>query len=561
MASVPVKRRLAAIMATDVVGYARLMERDEEATLARIKALHTDIIAPNIEDNGGRIFKLIGDGTLSVFDSAAGAVECAIAIQGELARREPESARMVLRIGINLADVLVDGSDMFGDGVNVASRVEAGAAPGGLCITEGVYHQIAARIGAEFVEGGEKRLKNIERPVRVWHWQPHCAETAKAEPSRAAEPATSSDREKVLVRVEVMSSAPPHQQEVMGLITSSLEQFLSDRHWIDVASVPVGETGSRPLDYTVSISLHGAGPFRLNVRFLRTAATSILWSRPFDLPADCDIDAIEWAAAEIVSLVVDKVLSTASRAIATKPEASWSAYENFLYGRMLDAKHRLPEAERFFQRATELDPALIDAHAMYAIALSYGFFTEGVIERLHRAEEVARVALRLDNNHAFSHYAAALVQLSMRNHDSAESHYVKARDLAPTDMEIRADHAELLHYIGDLEKAAAEIEECFRKSKYPPVWFWGVRGIIRLQQGRPDAAVDDFENVPDKSWRTLVLLAAAHALRGDDLSRRHCEVEARKLQPRLGPDLVQRTFPYRDEDALAKLLGAFGTAI
>ncbi|MGR9190476.1 adenylate/guanylate cyclase domain-containing protein [Rhizobium leguminosarum] len=557
MASVPVKRRLAAIMATDVVGYSRLMERDEEATLALIKALQADVIAPNIERNGGRIFKLIGDGTLSVFDSATGAVECAMAIQGELVRRESESARMVLRIGINLADVLVDGTDMFGDGVNVASRVEAGAVPGGICITDGVYHQIAARIGGEFVEGGEKRLKNIERPVRVWNWQPRHAGTVKGEPSRIVEAAASLDQEKVLVRVGVASSALPHQQDVMGLITSGLEQFLSDRHWIDVASASTAEMGSRSHDYTVSIGVHGAGPFRLNVRFMRTSATSILWSRAFDLPADCDIDAIESVAAEIVSLVVDKVLSAASKTIAKKPEASWSAYENFLYGRMLDAKHLLPDAERFFQKATELDPALIDAHATYAIALAFRFSMEGVIERLHRAEEISRIALRLDNNHAFSHYAAALVQVSMRNYDGAESHYVKARDLAPSDVEIRADHAELLHYIGDLEKAAAEIEECFRKTKYPPVWFWTVRGIIRLQQGRPDAAVEDFENIPSKSWRTLILLAAAHAQRGDEVRRRYNEVEARSLQPRLSPELVQRTFPYRSDGALAKLLAAF----
>jgi adenylate cyclase len=127
-------------------------------------------------------------------------------------------------------------------------------------------------------------------------------------------------------------------------------------------------------------------------------------------------------------------------------------------------------------------------------------------------------------------------------------------------VEIRADHAELLHYIGDLEKAATEIEECFRKSKYPPVWFWAVRGIIRLQQGHPDAAVEDFENVPSKSWRTLILLAAAHTLRGDEVRREYSEGEARSLQPQLSPDLVRRTFPYRDEGALARILGAFGPA-
>lgn len=559
MPSVPLKRRLAAIMATDVVGYSRLMESDEEATLALVKAIHSDVVEPNIERNGGRIFKLIGDGTLSVFDSVTGAVECAMAIQGELTTGTGEGTRPAIRIGINLADVLVDGSDMFGDGVNVASRIEANASPGGICVTDGVYHQIATRLGAEFVEGGEKRLKNIERPVRVWHWQPRRTGVVDASFSAADETTSPRSAEKVLVRV-AFTSALPGEQDVAELITSSIEQFLSDRRWIEVAPTSVASVGIRPHDYTVSIGVHGAGPFRLNVRFGVTTATSILWSRAFDLPADCQIDVIESIAAEIVSLVVDRVLQVSSKAVARRPESSWSAYDNFLYGRMLDAKHLIWEAERFFDRATQLDPELIEAHTMHAIALTHRFSMEGAPDHLQRAEEISRIALRLDNNDAFAHYAAALVQLMMRNYEGAKSHYRKARDLAPSDVEIRADFAELFHYVGDLETADAEIEECFRRSMHPPVWFWTIRGIIRLQQGRADEAAQDFENVPVKSWRTLILLAASHALRGDDVRRAHCEVEARRLQPDLGPEFLRLVFPYQSDNALAKLLRAFGTA-
>ncbi|KRB53238.1 adenylate cyclase [Rhizobium sp. Root708] len=556
MPSVPPKRRLAAIMATDVVGYSRLMESDEETTLALVKAIHSDVVEPNIERNGGRIFKLIGDGTLSVFDSVTGAVECAIAIQAELTNGTGEGTRAAIRIGINLADVLVDGSDMFGDGVNIASRIEANASPGGICVTDGVYHRIATRLGADFVEGGEKRLKNIERPVRVWHWQPRRTGAVNAARSPVDETLSSPSAEKVLVRV-AFTAALSGEQDIAESVTSSIEQFLSERRWIEVAPTSVAGVGMRAHDYTVSIGVHEAGPFRLNVRFGATTATSILWSRAFDLPADCQIDAIESIAAEIVSLVVDRVLQVSSKSVARKPEASWSAYENFLYGRMLDAKHLLLEAEGFFARATQLDPELIEAHTMHAIALTHSFSMEGAPERLQRAEEISRIALRLDNNDAFAHYAAALVQLMMRNYGRAKSHYRKARDLAPSDVEIRADFAELFHYVGDLETADAEIEECFRRSTHPPVWFWAIRGIIRLQQGR---AGEDFENVPVKSWRTLILLAAAHALRGDDVRRARCEAEARRLQPALGPEFLRLVFPYQSDDALAKLLRAFKAA-
>lgn len=560
MPSVPLKRRLAAIMATDVVGYSRLMESDEERTLALVKAMHSDVVEPNIERNGGRIFKLIGDGTLSVFDSVTGAVECAMAIQGELMDGAAQGNRPPIRIGINLADVLVDGSDMFGDGVNVASRIEANALPGGICVTDGVYHQIATRFGAEFIEGGETRLKNIERPVRVWHWQPRRIGAVDAVPLLPDETAPSRGAEKVLVRVAFTSSALSDHQNIAGLTASSIEQFLSDRRWVDVAPTSTTDLSIRAHDYTVSIGVFGAGPFRLSARFGSTTATSILWSRVFDLPADRYMDAMESIAAEIVSLVVDRVLLTSSKDVARKPEASWSAYENFLYGRMLDAKHLLWEAERYFNRATQLDPGLIEAHTMHAIALTHTFSMDGAADRLQRAEEVSRIALSLDNNDAFAHYAAALVQLFMRSYEGAKSHYRKARNLAPSDIEIRADFAEFLHYVGDLEAAAAEIEECFRRSTHPPVWFWGVRGIIRLQQGHADDVVEDFENVPSKSWRTLILLAAAHASRGDEMRREYYEAQARGLQPDLGPELLRLVFPYQNQDALGKLLRALGTA-
>ena len=561
MARTPLKRRLAAIMATDVVGYSRLMEADEEATLASVKAMQEELIRPNVEREGGRVFKLMGDGTLAVFDSVNGAVECAIAIQGEL-MRQPEGSRLILRIGINLADVLVDGTDLFGDGVNVASRIEASAFPGGISITDGVYHQIAKRTGTDFVDGGERVLKNIDRPVRVWHWQPRYNGFVEEERPRPADGAIA----KTAVRITAAPSTAPQQLDLAELVVSSLEDLLTEQRWLDVsrvgsASAALDGSAIRPYDYTVKIGIHGAGPFRVNAKFLHTNVTPVMWSRAFDLPESYHFDVVELVAAEIGSLVQDKVLLAASEMIAKKPQSSWSADENFLYGRMLDSKHMLPEAEVFFLRATELDPGMIYAQASYAIALTYSFAQTGDFEHLRRADEIVRIALRIDNNDALSHYAAALVHLLSRDYDGARSHYGKARDLAPSDLQIRADHAEMLHYLGDLEQADAEIGECFRLAKYPPVWFWVIRGIIRLHQGCFGSAIEDFENIPWRSWRTLILLAAAYALHGDEVRRRQYQTEALSLQPALGPELVRNTFPYRDQDALSKLLCAFvGTA-
>lgn len=167
-----IERRLAVIMATDIVGYSRLMEADEGRTLDAIMRLQASIFSPNIDTRGGRIVKLIEDGAQAAFNSAVDAVECAISLQEELARDQeelPPGERIVQRIGINLADVVIEGDDLLGDGVYVAARLEASAEPGGICIADGVHRQLGGKCRTAFLDGGEISLKNIARPVHVWH--------------------------------------------------------------------------------------------------------------------------------------------------------------------------------------------------------------------------------------------------------------------------------------------------------------------------------------------------------------------------------------------------------
>ncbi len=165
------QRRLAAILAADMVGYSRLMAEDEGGTLARLKALRADLIDPTITGHGGCIVKLMGDGMLVVFDSVVGAVECAAAVQKAMAKGEagtPAARRMAFRIGINLGDVLIDGDDVYGDGVNVAARLEGLAEPGGICLSEDAYRQVKGKTDLHFQDLGEKELKNIPDKVRVY---------------------------------------------------------------------------------------------------------------------------------------------------------------------------------------------------------------------------------------------------------------------------------------------------------------------------------------------------------------------------------------------------------
>jgi adenylate cyclase len=167
----PVRRRLAAILAADVVGYARLMEHDEAGTLAALRARHRTILAPLVARHEGRIVKLMGDGVLAEFGSAVNAVQCGLALQERMAAVNaslPETQHVVWRIGINLGEVVVEGDDLFGDGVNVAARLQALVEPGGICISGKVRDEVDRKISVAFDDMGERALKNMASPVRIY---------------------------------------------------------------------------------------------------------------------------------------------------------------------------------------------------------------------------------------------------------------------------------------------------------------------------------------------------------------------------------------------------------
>jgi class 3 adenylate cyclase len=172
MAEVHTNRRLAAILAADVVGYSRMMASDEAGTLAALKRHREIVFDPAVAQHNGRIVKLIGDGTLVEFGSVVDAVNCALAIQRAISAETVADPRIVLRIGVNLGDIVVDGDDIYGDGVNVAARLEPLAEAGGICIAAIVNDSIGGRIDVGFADGGEVQVKNIDRPIRVWKWHP-----------------------------------------------------------------------------------------------------------------------------------------------------------------------------------------------------------------------------------------------------------------------------------------------------------------------------------------------------------------------------------------------------
>jgi adenylate cyclase len=228
-----VDRRLAAILAADVVGYSRLMEADEAGT-ARMLREHRAAADPLVAEHDGRIVKTTGDGVLIEFPSVVGAVQCAVALQKLMAERNagvPSERRMDWRVGIHLGDILIDGDDILGDGVNLAARLEGIAEPGGICISEDAFRQVRGKIETEFLDGGEQALKNIARPVRVYRAQPTTAPVSSA-PAAAALPLPEKPSIAVLPFQNI--SGDPEQEYFVDGMVEEIITALSRIRWLFV---------------------------------------------------------------------------------------------------------------------------------------------------------------------------------------------------------------------------------------------------------------------------------------------------------------------------------------
>jgi adenylate cyclase len=223
-----INRKLAAILAADVVGYSRLMGADETGTLTALKQHRQTVFDPAVSAHNGRIVKLIGDGTIVEFGSVVDAVNCALSVQrssGLLPDASAGQPRIVLRIGINLGDVIIEGDDIYGDGVNIAARLEPAAEPGGICISSIVNESIGNRIDVRFQDGGDISVKNIERPIRIWKWHP--AATAAAQQSNGADPRLKAANASIAILPFTNMSGDPEQEYFSDGITEDIITDLS----------------------------------------------------------------------------------------------------------------------------------------------------------------------------------------------------------------------------------------------------------------------------------------------------------------------------------------------
>jgi TolB-like protein/Flp pilus assembly protein TadD len=566
MASV---RRLTAIFAADVARYSRLMGADEEGTHERLKAHRGELVDPKVKERRGRIVKNTGDGFLAEFASVVDAVRCAVEVQRGLAERErevPDEQRIRFRIGINLGDVIAEEHDIFGDGVNVAARLEALAEPGGICISRMVRDQIRDKLLYSFEDMGEQSVKNIARPVQVYALRPAGSPTASASSTTSGSPPVAAPRLSVVVLPFTNLSDDGEQQYFADGITEDVTTDLSRLANMFVISRNTAFTYRNKLIETKQIGrelgvryvLEGSvrrsgSQVRVSAQLIDAATDAHLWAERFD-HATGDLFVLQ---NEITSRIANALGVELIAAEAAQPTEHPDALDYILRGRAegLKSPSRDSYVERIsmFEDALALDPQSVEgqsrlAHSLVGRALDLS--TDSATADLARAEGLVAEALAASPRSAYAHFVKGQLLRAQGRIEEAIPEYETA--LALDHNSVGALHGLALCklFTGAMEETIPLEEQAIRLSPRDPVVGnrYGVIGTVHLLQSRTDEAIVWLEKACSAIPGTPVAhayLASAYALRGETERATTELAEARRLD---GGDLFSsvarlRAFP------------------
>ncbi len=473
-----VQRRLAAIMAADVVGYSRLMEANEERTLGALKLHRREFFDPTVAKHDGRIFKAMGDGFLVEFGSVLNAARCAVEIQRGMLERNagvPEDRHIKFRIGINLGDIIVEGDDFYGDGVNMAARLEGLAGPGGIACSAVVRNQVGNKLAEEFLDQGEKTVKNIAQPVHVYFINLATAvATGASQPAAGGQASLRSDKPSVAILPFSNMSNDPEQEFFSDGITEDIITDLSNVSGLFVLSRNTVFTYKGKavnmeriakdlgVAYVVEGSVRKAGQkVRVNAQLIEGATGGHVWAARYDRDLT-DIFAIQ---DEITHTIVDqlkvKLLPEEKKAIGQAPTENVEAYTYYLKGRELfhrGLKSSLSLAKQMFTKAIALDPLYARAYAGAADCDSFLF--------LHYSEDVSldgilancAKALELDGGLAEARASRGLALSISKKYQEAEKEFERAIASDPNLFEAHYFYGRLCFVQGKLEPAALHWE-------------------------------------------------------------------------------------------------------
>ena len=523
MAEARVERRLAAVLAADVAGYSRLMGADEVGT-ARTLREHRAVTDALVAKHAGRIVKTTGDGVLLEFPSVIDAVECAVAVQAVMDQRNegvPVDRRMLFRIGINLGDILIEGDDILGDGVNVAARLEGIAEPGGICISSSAYDQVRGKVAVEFTDLGAQGLKNIDRPVRVYAAKSrgHLGIVAPSVLPANAEVQRSlplPDKPSIAVLpFQNMSGDPEQEYFADGMvedIITALSRFKSlfviarnssftyKGRAVDIKQVG-RELGVR---YVLEGSVRkGGNRMRITAQLIDATSGAHVWADRYDRDPS-DIFAVQDEMTASVAGIIEPALADAEqqRVLRKPPDSldAWEAYQRGLWHFNRYSPEENKTALNFFRQAIALDPNFAPGHYGYALALQWEiwhFSTRPFSEVQGPARTEAQIAVSLDDKDAMAHAILAHMMMWNSEWEAAIAEARTAIALNPNSAFVISMLGCVLGYGGYREESLTRLQQAMRASPHDPLtWLWTIwKGAIQLLSRDFDAAIQTFQQV------------------------------------------------------------------
>jgi adenylate cyclase len=564
-----VERRLAAILAADIAGYSRLIEADEEGTLGRLRALRAEVIDPEIGGHRGRIVKTTGDGLLVEFISVVDALKCAAEMQAALAEGNaalPPDRRIEFRIGINVGDIVVEDGDIFGDGVNIAARLEGLAEPGGICVSARVQEDAAGRLDLAFEDMGDQALKNIARPVRAYRvvtaagsasMRANAGPALPDKPSIAVTPLPA-PRLSIIVLPFANLSNDPEQEYFADGITDDLTTDLSrisgsfviarstaftyKGQAIDIKQIG-RDLGVR---YVLEGSIRRTGELvQANVQLLDAESGAHVWAERFDTDRRNLSAAQREITARLAQTLNLELIKDVGRRIEAEKPADPDARDLVMRGWYWYHRPRsaaaTAEAERAFERALAIEPRLVEAQVGLARVLTVrlvGNFESRSLGAVQgdsdRAEQLLLEAIESDPNHSAARSTMGQLRRVQNRLAEARIELETAIAVGANDHFTHSQHAWTLLLLGEPEAAVTEGEKAIRASPRDPT-LWGaylVLGWCRLLLAEVDPAIElliKSRAANPRPWVTHLGLAGALGLKGEIAGAKAAIAESLRL--------------------------------
>ena len=544
-----IDRRLLAIMSADVVSYSRLMGEDEVGTLRQLNKVRDEIFTPAVAQFSGRVFKLVGDGILVEFPSVVDAADCALLIQQEMSRREEETAPIRFRIGIHLGDVIVQGDDLYGEGVNIAARVEPLAPTGGIALSQVAFENIEGKVVAVFEKSGERELKNINKPVTIFTW-PIDEQAGEAEKIQAVTGLQITEKPSIVVlplsQRAAPESGPSFADGITEDIISGLSQFSSIAVISRNSAFKYKDTDKSPrelrrelgVNYIVQGNLRQAGErVRIAIDLVGSETGNVAWSSKFDGSLDDLMDFESELVQSIVAALPGQVLQAEKDRVARAMPDNMDAYEHFVRGRTLHhcvTKEENDAAVAALNRAIEIDPGFSEAYAWKACTLGQSVvfgFSETPDACMKEAFASLEKAMQLNESDIECNRLMCEVCMETDQIEKAEVHNNRVVAMNPNDPRLLAQRGELMTWQGKAEEGISWLEKALQLDPFGAPGRGHLLGRAYYVAKRYADAVNSFHLIVSPSFAHRAECAAAYAMLGDTTNAKNATDDVLNADP------------------------------